>query len=143
MKAFKVFVFGLLYGWFLKFALDKIYQKNAMQVLASENISLQEYIRSLEAQLHPGTRAAQSPARPVAQPMEQQRPVETNTRKDDLQSINGIGPALERRLNDTGIYTFAGLARLTPEELEARLGNPRRVATADLIEQAKELSEQE
>lgn len=143
MKAFKVFVFGLLYGWFLKFAMDKIYGKNAIQVLTEENTSLQEYIRSLEAQQHSKTPASQSAARPVAQPatppVEQSRPNKINTRKDDLKLISGIGPALEKRLNDTGIHTFADLVQLTPEELEARLGNPKRVATADLIEQAKEL----
>jgi predicted flap endonuclease-1-like 5' DNA nuclease len=143
MKAFKVFVFGLLYGWFLKFAMDKIYGKNTIQMLSEENTSLQDYIRSLETQLHSKTPESQSAARPVARPatppLQQSRPNKTNTRKDDLKLINGIGPALEKRLNDTGIYTFADLVQLTPEELEARLGNPKRVATADLIEQAKGL----
>src|SRR5687768_11503968 len=139
MKAFKVFVFGLLYGWFLKFAMDRIYGKNTIQMLSEENTSLQDYIRSLETQLHSKTPESQSAARPATPPIQQSRPNKTNTRKDDLKLINGIGPALEKRLNDTGIYTFADLVQLTPEELEARLVNPRRVATADLIEQAREL----
>jgi hypothetical protein len=37
--------------------------------------------------------------------------------KDDLKSINGIGPGLESRLNTAGIYTFGQLASCTPEYL--------------------------
>ena len=32
MKAFKVFLFGLLYGWFLKLAIDRIYGGNPKTV---------------------------------------------------------------------------------------------------------------
>jgi predicted flap endonuclease-1-like 5' DNA nuclease len=105
-------------------------------------IRFQDRIRSLEVQTQPKSLEAKSVARPAAQPVEQSRPNKTNQRRDDLKLINGIGPALEKRLNDTGIYTFADLVQLTSEELEARLGNPRRVATADLIEQARELAGQ-
>ena len=31
MRAFKVFIFGLLYGWFLKIAFDRIYRQNEME----------------------------------------------------------------------------------------------------------------
>ena len=48
MKAFKVFVFGLLYGWFVKVAFDRIYRGNEMEDIRSENASLREYISTLE-----------------------------------------------------------------------------------------------
>ncbi len=35
--------------------------------------------------------------------------------KDDLTLISGIGPAIERKLNDLGIYSFEQLSQLTPE----------------------------
>ncbi len=35
--------------------------------------------------------------------------------KDDLELISGIGPAIERKLNDLGIYSFEQLSQLTPE----------------------------
>ena len=35
--------------------------------------------------------------------------------KDDLKLISGIGPAIERKLNDLGIYSFEQLSQLTPE----------------------------
>lgn len=36
---------------------------------------------------------------------------------DDLTTINGIGPTFARRLNEAGVFTFAQLASLTPEEV--------------------------
>jgi len=41
--------------------------------------------------------------------------------RDNLQLIEGIGPAIETTLNDTGIYTFKGLAELGPQEIQTRL----------------------
>ncbi|MCA1757669.1 MAG: hypothetical protein LC649_09460, partial [Bacteroidales bacterium] len=38
--------------------------------------------------------------------------------KDDLTMISGIGPAIERRLNYLGIYTFRQISRFTPEDIE-------------------------
>jgi len=136
MKAIGAFLLGLFTGWLVKSMVAEADWRHRIQAVASENAFLNDRIRSLEAQTKPKSLEAKSMTRPVEQP----RPVKTDTRKDDLKLIKGIGPALEKRLNDTGIYTFADLAQLTPEELEARLGNPRRVATADLIEQARELA---
>ena len=43
-------------------------------------------------------------------------PVKPET-PDDLESIQGIGPAYARRLNDAGILTFAELAKADPDNL--------------------------
>jgi len=142
MKAIGAFLLGLFTGWLVKSMIAEADLRHHIQAVASENTFLKDRIRSLEIQTRPKSLETKSVARPVTQPVEQPTPIKTDTRKDDLKLINGIGPALEKRLNDTGIYTFADLVQLTPEELEARLGNPRRVATADLIEQAKELAGQ-
>lgn len=48
MKTFKVFIFGLLYGWFAKIAFDRIYRDNEIEDVRNENASLKEYIRSPE-----------------------------------------------------------------------------------------------
>ena len=57
--------------------------------------------------------------------------------------INGIGPAIEKKLNNAGILTFEALAGLSVEELEHILGNARRLAQEDdLIKQAKKLAKQ-
>jgi predicted flap endonuclease-1-like 5' DNA nuclease len=140
MKAIGAFLLGLFTGWLVKTMVADADLRHRIRAFADENSFLKDRIRSLEVQTKPKSLETKSAARPATQPVEQPRPVKTNTRKDDLKLINGIGPALEKRLNDTGIHTFADLVQLTPEELEARLGNPRRVATADLIEQAKALA---
>lgn len=36
---------------------------------------------------------------------------------DQLEDINGIGPAFARRLNEAGIHTFADLAAQSPERI--------------------------
>jgi len=41
---------------------------------------------------------------------------------DDLTRISGIGPAIQIRLNQAGIYTYAELAQCTPDQLRRALG---------------------
>src|SRR5262245_51921039 len=140
MKAFKVFIFGLLYGWFIKFTFDRIYRGNEMEDIRNENASLKEYIRTLESRLQPKSLESKSVTRTASQP----EPVQTASEKDNLKVIKGIGPAIEKKLNNAGIYTFDALARLSVEELESILGNARRLAQEDnLIAQAKELAQRE
>ncbi len=140
MKALKVFILGLLYGWFAKFAIDRIYRDNELKKLRNENASLQEYIRSLERKLQAKPPELR-PAAPTAPPSE---PVSTGTGKDDLKVIKGIGPAIERKLNDAGIDTYEALSRLTVEELENILGSTKRLVKdeAGLIAQAGTLAQQ-
>jgi molybdopterin-containing oxidoreductase family membrane subunit len=38
--------------------------------------------------------------------------------KDDLKSLNGLGPAIETKLNEIGIFTFAQLAKMTKVEYD-------------------------
>jgi predicted flap endonuclease-1-like 5' DNA nuclease len=40
----------------------------------------------------------------------------TADQKDDLKRIKGIGPFIEKKLHAIGIYTFAQIARFTPED---------------------------
>jgi len=163
MRALKVFIFGLLYGWFLKVAFDRIYRRNVMEDLQDENASLQDYIRVLEMQLEPKSLQMKSMTRTEAQPApaaemavtpppgQEDLPVPPSTLgateelKDDLKVIRGIGPAIERKLNNAGVFTFAALSRLGVEELENILGSQvRRLQNEnDLISQAKRLARQD
>ena len=137
MRAFKVFIFGLLYGWFIKVAFDRIYRENEMDDIRNENASLKEYIQTLESQLQ--SKPIKSP--PVNVAAAQPAPVPTEDKKDDLQAIRGIGPVIEKKLNKAGIQTYEALARLSTQELENILGNTRRlVQEAELIKQAKKLA---
>jgi predicted flap endonuclease-1-like 5' DNA nuclease len=139
MKAFKVFIFGLLYGWFIKVAFDRIYRGNELEDVRNENASLKEYIRTLESGLQPKSLESKSVKREAAQP----EPLQTANTKDDLKVIKGIGPAIEKKLNKAGILTFAALAGLSTEELENILGSTRRlVQEGNLISQAKKLAKQ-
>ena len=139
MRAFKVFIFGLLYGWFVKVAFDRIYRENEIDDIRNENASLREYIRTLESQLQ--SKPVKAP--PAKEAAAQPAAVPTENRKDDLQAIRGIGPVIEKKLNSAGIQTYAALARLSTQELENILGNTRRlVQEAELIKQAKKLAGQ-
>lgn len=68
-------------------------------------------------------------------------------RVDDLRLIDGIGPAIERRLHHTGIYTFAQLAALSPADIAASLADiagltTERIIKQDWIGQARQLLRQ-
>ncbi|KMW57843.1 NADH-ubiquinone oxidoreductase chain E [Candidatus Rhodobacter oscarellae] len=62
---------------------------------------------------------------------------------DDLKSIKGVGPALEKTLNELGIYKFAQIATWGGAEIawvDARLKFKGRITRDDWVEQAKTLS---
>jgi predicted flap endonuclease-1-like 5' DNA nuclease len=135
MKALKVFLFGLLYGWFLKFAIDRIYRDNEIEDVRHENESLREHVRSLEAKLQSGSARSTSTTRKAAPSV---------SGKDDLKLIKGIGPAIEKKLNGVGIDSFEALSQLTVEELGDILGSTSRLVKdgESLIAQAKQLARQ-
>jgi predicted flap endonuclease-1-like 5' DNA nuclease len=151
MRAFKVFIFGLLYGWIFKIAFDRIYRENELEDLRYENASLRDHIRSLEMQLQPKSLEGKSMQRSAPQAVLVEAPAErqespsvarTASEKDDLKVIKGVGPAIERKLNNAGIHTFAALASLSKQDLENILGNQvkRLQDENDLIAQAKKLA---
>jgi len=151
MRAFKVFIFGLLYGWVLKIAFDRIYRDNQFADIRNENASLKEYVLALEAQLRPNsfeTKSMQSMQREQidlqAEPkaISAPEPPASTSAKDDLKVIKGIGPAIEKKLNGAGIQTYAALARLGKRDLETILGSQvkRLQDENDLIAQAKKLA---
>ena len=140
MKALKVFIFGLLYGWFVKFAIDRIYRNHEVEDIRNENAALKDCIRSLETKLQSKSLAS----RPVASVVAQPEPVQTGTGEDDLKVIKGIGPAIEKKLNGAGIHTFAALAQLTVAELDNILGSTKRLVQdqGNLIAQAEKFAQQ-
>ncbi len=140
MKALKVFILGLLYGWFAKVAIDRIYRDKEVEDIRNENANLREYIRSLEIRLQSKPVESKSATRTT----KQTEPIQTGTGKDDLKAIKGIGPAIEKKLNDAGIQTFRGLAQLSIGELENILGSTKRLVKdeAGLIAQAEKLAGQ-
>jgi hypothetical protein len=64
---------------------------------------------------------------------------------DDLKLINGIGPAVERRLHGIGIYTYAQLAALSPADIAAAVASiggltSERIIKLDWIGKAHKLA---
>ncbi len=140
MKTLKGFLFGLLYGLFIKYAIDRIYRDNQIEYIRNENASLKETIRSLETKLQ-----SKSPeSRIAAQSVSRSEPIQTATGQDDLKVIKGIGPAIEKKLNNAGIHTFEALSQLTVEELDDILGSTKRLVKDEgsLIAQAGTLAQQ-
>lgn len=71
---------------------------------------------------------------------------EIEVQGDDLKQIHGIGPALERRFHEAGIYRYAQIAAMNSDELASYFTDltglsPRRIAEYDWIGQAQKLSE--
>jgi Uncharacterized conserved protein len=68
---------------------------------------------------------------------------QTPPRKDDLKLISGVGPGLEKKLQDAGITTYAQIAKLTAREiteLETHVVKfAGRITRDDWIGQAKQL----
>src|SRR5216684_2853552 len=68
-------------------------------------------------------------------------------RINDLKLINGIGPAVEKRLNGVGIFTFTQLAALSPADVAAAVADltglsAERIVKQDWIGQACRLAEE-
>jgi hypothetical protein len=64
---------------------------------------------------------------------------------DDFRQINGIGPAIERRLHQAGVRTYAQLATLTPPEIATLVSDlagisAERIAEQDWPGQARSLA---
>lgn len=64
---------------------------------------------------------------------------------DDLKKISGVGPVLEQKLNELGIYTFAQIANFSAEDIanvDERLNFKGRIERDGWIDQAKEFGAQ-
>ncbi len=86
----------------------------------------------------PAGKAGAKPAKPAA--------AKAGTGKtagqDDLKQLSGVGPALERKLHEAGVTTFAQIAAWTPEDVAAmdeKLSFKGRIEREGWIEQAKKL----
>ena len=62
---------------------------------------------------------------------------------DDLKQLSGVGPALEKKLHEHGVTTFAQIAAWSPEdvaEMDEKLSFKGRIDREGWIDQAKDLS---
>ena len=97
-----------------------------------------------------GVAAATAPAKPVkkakapkAEEASDAAPATEATAADDLKQLSGVGPALEKKLREAGVTTFAQIAAWTEEDVAAmdeKLSFKGRIEREGWIEQAKELA---
>jgi len=97
--------------------------------------------------------AAAAPVAPVAEAPAAAKPslddpnrpaaVEKPATPDDLKMISGVGPVMEAKLHDLGIYTFAQIAKWTEKEVawvDSYLAFRGRIVRDDWIKQADALA---
>jgi large subunit ribosomal protein L21 len=118
------FILGLLIGWLVEWVIDFFYWRRRYAEKDKVHVSQAASARrtpSLETQ----------PAK-IASPIN----------PDDLKVIKGIGPVIERKLNEAGIYTFEQLGNLTVAQLRRIVGaSIERLSDEEsLLQQARDLA---
>ena len=135
----------------MKWIIDEIYTRHNLSMITNENERLRERIKTLEAPravealaIQPAAPLAKPIERPTAAPAPKAKPAPRAARKDDLKLIKGIGPQMEKKLNDAGVRTFEQMSRLTTSDLQMILGISKRVTQSadNLITQARKFAEQ-
>jgi predicted flap endonuclease-1-like 5' DNA nuclease len=148
MKVLRVFFVGLVFGWLMRWIIDKIFLEEELRHLTNENDVLRQRLQTLETPRARQDRPVQRPA-PASLPVEEAEPVAVMgsgpvpPHRDDLKMIKGVGPQIEKKLNAAGVYTFDQMSRLTTEQMQAILGGTRRNTqnTDNLINQARKFAE--
>ncbi len=153
---------GLVVGWLIR---RFIYQKQAQALEAGWSARLsrveteRDELAGRVAQLERGTagagQATNAPSASAQQPMSLRRaslaPGAEKPRllsrpkgnPDDLKRISGIGPKLERTLNELGVYHFHQIAQFTASHvawIDEYLRFKGRIQREDWVEQAVELA---
>lgn len=126
MSPIFTFVLGLLIGWLIEWLIDFFYWRRRY----GERESLSRVDKAKDRRTRSTTDVESSPPVSVI--------------PDDLKVIKGVGPVIERKLNDAGVYTFEQLGNLTVSGLRRILGNTieRLSDEESLLRQARDLARQ-
>jgi predicted flap endonuclease-1-like 5' DNA nuclease len=126
MRPLFTFVLGLFTGWLIEWLIDHSYWRRHY---AESNATYRDHSVQVDKSVLPAEEKAD--ARPAAK-----------APRDDLKIIKGIGPVIERKLNEAGIYTFEQLGSLTSADLRQKLGSViERLANEEsLLQQARDLA---
>lgn len=124
MSPLFTFILGLLIGWLIEWLIDYFYWRRRSpqrEVMHTQQVAAPSQTPSVEM-LEP------KPAEKVI--------------PDDLKIIKGIGPVIERKLNEAGIYTFEQLGNLSVADLRRILGDviERLSDEESLLRQARHLA---
>ena len=145
-------LFGILIGWLIwrrRSEAGGSEVENLRQMIKTrdeEIASLKDNVGQCESMLKLYKEEMEEACRPDFVPeLPAAIPQATANEADDLQSISGVGPFLEGKLNAFGIYTFQQVAALEPnviDELGETFGSfSDRIVREDWVEQAKKLHE--
>ena len=145
MNPIVAFILGLLIGWLIEWVIDWLYWRKRIQACQKSLVNCQENQKKYQDEIE-GLKAENEALKKKLEAAEsktvQAVPVEPATPPvpDKLQKIKGIGPVIEGKLNEAGVYTFEQLATKTPDDLREMLGDViERLADEDaMIDQAKE-----
>jgi len=126
------FLIGCVIGWFLR---AKIFRPSGGASPAPSDSGGQKLQMSVVSE--PAPKIAQNLARPKTLP----KPREGG--KNDLKRIKGVGPKIEQKLNELGIYHFDQIAAWdsqTVDWVDDYLSFKGRIKRDRWIDQAKELA---
>ncbi|WP_428540122.1 50S ribosomal protein L21 [Profundibacter sp.] len=82
-------------------------------------------------------------AKPAAKPAKKAAAKPAATGADDLKKLSGVGPALEKKLNENGVTTFAqiaGWSKADIADMDGKLSFKGRIEREGWVDQAKELA---
>ncbi|WP_238371349.1 50S ribosomal protein L21 [Heliomarina baculiformis] len=99
----------------------------------------------VKAAIGTGSVSVSAPAAAPAPKKEKAKPAKAAAKSgaDDLKKLSGVGPALEKKLLEAGITTFAQIAAWTDADvadMDEKLSFKGRIEREGWIEQAKELA---
>lgn len=119
-----MFVLGLLIGWLIEWVIDYYYWRR--RYTEREHVPARG-----SSTVHRSASSDEVTSQPAARII-----------PDDLKIIKGIGPVIERRLNEAGIQTFEQLGGLTVAQLRRILGDSieRLSDEESLLQQARDLA---
>ncbi len=122
MNFFVTFLVGLIVGWVIEWLIDWRFWRRDDEQVRKQLAEARTKILELQ-QENEQLRASQTKddASNIKAPAAGSAP-DVVTSKDKLENVTGIGPVFAKRLNEAGIYTFADLAALTPENVHEIIG---------------------
>ncbi len=120
--------------------LEQIFENRVSRVLSRLGIPSSEDFQSIAKRLDDLNKSVQA----LIKAKSAEKASATQLRKkDNLQAIAGVGPALEGKLNAAGIVTYRQIAALNAEDIERVetkvIHSSGRIARDNWVEQAKDL----
>lgn len=158
------FAIGFIIAWLLRkkqtasqieqLEADNTKIKDQLAALEKERTHLVTRSSSLEAELDQCIKSKQEILHPVEAPHEMKQSDLDNAQrlgfkparaihKDDLKLISGIGPFIEQKLNNLGIYTFEQISEFSQDTIQKVTAAieffPGRIERDHWVEQAKNI----